>query len=62
MAHSSQQKRNMKKTLLLTIALLLSTITFAQTFVEENFNGSELPNGWSTSEVGATNWKISLTT
>ena len=62
MARCSQQKRNMKKTLLLTIALLLSTITFAQTFVEENFNGSELPNGWSTSEVGATNWKISLTT
>ena len=52
----------MKKTLLLTIALLLSTVTFAQTFVEENFNGSELPNGWTTSEVGATNWKISLTT
>ena len=52
----------MKKTLLLTIALLLSTVMFAQTFVEENFNGSELPNGWTTSEVGSTNWKISLTT
>ena len=62
MARCSQQKRNMKKTLLLTIALLLSTVTFAQTFVEENFNSSELPNGWTTSEVGATNWKISLTT
>ncbi len=52
----------MKKTLLLTIALLFSTISFAQTFVNENFNGSELPNGWSTSETGASNWKISLTT
>ncbi|MBR5215514.1 MAG: T9SS type A sorting domain-containing protein [Bacteroidales bacterium] len=52
----------MKKTLLLTIALLLSTVMFAQTFVEENFNSSELPNGWTTSEVGSTNWKISLTT
>ena len=62
MARCSQQKRNMKKTLLLTIALLFSAITFAQTFVEENFNGSEVPNGWSVSEVGATNWKISLTT
>ena len=51
----------MKKTLLLTIALLLSTITFAQTFVEENFN-ADLPKGWSTSEVGGTNWKISSTT
>ena len=51
----------MKKTLLLTIALLLSTITFAQTFVEENFN-ADLPNGWSTSEIGSTNWKISSTT
>ena len=61
MARCSQQKRIMRKTLLLTIALLLSTITFAQTFVDENFNGSELPSGWSTSEVGASNWKISLT-
>ena len=52
----------MKKTLLLTIALLLSTVMFAQTFVDENFNGSELPNGWTTSEVGINNWKISLTT
>ena len=40
-------------------------MVFAQnraTFVDESFNGSELPSGWSTSEVGANNWKISLTT
>ena len=59
-AHS--KKRDMKKTLLLTIALLFSTITFAQTFVDETFNGSKLPKGWSTSENGSSNWKISSTT
>ena len=55
----------MKKTLLLTIALLFSAMVFAQnraTFVDESFNGSELPDGWTTSEVGTNNWKISLTT
>ena len=52
----------MKKTLLLTIALLFSTIAFAQTFVDESFNKSELPDGWTTSEVGASNWKLSSTT
>ena len=55
----------MKKTLLLTIALLFSAMMFAQnraTFVDESFNGSELPGGWTTSEVGTNNWKISLTT
>ena len=52
----------MKKTLLLTIVLLFSTIAFAQTFVDESFNKSELPDGWTTSEVGASNWKLSSTT
>ena len=52
----------MKKTLLLTIALLFSTMMFAQTFVDESFNKSELPDGWTTSEVGASNWKLSSTT
>ena len=55
----------MKKTLLLTLALLFSAMVFAQnraTFVDESFNGSELPGGWTTSEVGTNNWKISLTT
>ncbi len=40
-------------------------MVFAQnraTFVDESFNGSELPDGWTTSEVGTNNWKISLTT
>ena len=54
-------RMNMKKTLLLTIALLLSTFAFAQTFVDESFD-VELPKGWKTSEVGAGNWKISATT
>ncbi len=52
----------MKKTLLLTIALLFSTVLFSQTFVDESFNSSELPSGWTTSEIGASNWKVSLTT
>ena len=55
----------MKKTLLLTIALFFSTMIFAQTrasFVDESFNDSGLPEGWMTSDLGATNWKISSTT
>ena len=55
----------MKKTILLTIALLLSTVMFAQTratFVDESFNGSDLPSGWKASEVATKNWKISSTT
>ena len=52
---------NMKKTLLLTIALLLTAVTFAQShaYLNETFDGDKLPEGWSISEVGADNWEIS---
>ena len=55
----------MKKTLLLTIALLFSFTVFSQsraTFVNETFDGSGLPEGWTTSEIGNGNWRISSTT
>ena len=54
----------MKKTLLLTLALALTVSIFAQTrgtFVDESFDGSSLPTGWTTSELGASNWKLSTT-
>ena len=54
----------MKKTFLLTLALLLSLSISAQTramFVSESFDGSSLPAGWTTSELGADNWRLSLT-
>ena len=37
-------------------------ITFAQghIYLSESFDGDALPEGWSTSEVGASNWKISV--
>ena len=52
----------MKKTLLLTIALVFSTVLFSQTFVDENFNSSNLPTDWHAADAGSDNWKISTTT
>lgn len=55
----------MKRTILLTFALLFSTLTFAQnraTFVDETFDGASLPEGWTTSDLGSSNWRISSTT
>ena len=55
----------MKKTLLLTLALFLSTIVFAQkraTFVSESFDGPALPEGWTAFGDGTGNWSISSTT
>ncbi len=55
----------MKKTLLLTLALLFSVTLLSQsraTFVSETFDGASLPAGWTTSEVGGENWRISSTT
>ena len=52
----------MKKTLLLTLALLLSVTAFSQSniLLQETFD-SEWPAGWTTSTVGAENWIISAT-
>ena len=54
----------MKKNILLTIALLFSTMMFAQNraiLLNETFDSESLPEGWTTSEVGADNWTISQT-
>ena len=62
MAHCSlltAKKRNMKKTLLLTLALLFSTTIFAQVLIDEKFDSAELPEGWSFTGDGTKNWSIS---
>ena len=54
----------MKKTLLLTLALILSAWAFAQnrgTLLSESFDGKSLPKGWSTMGGGDKNWSITAT-
>lgn len=54
----------MKKSLLFTFALLLSISVIAQTratFINEHFNGSSMPSGWTIKESGLQNWSISAT-
>ncbi len=54
----------MRKTLLLTIALLFSATIFAQSrsiILRETFDSSSLPEGWTTSDPGSGNWIISET-
>ncbi|MCQ2309745.1 MAG: T9SS type A sorting domain-containing protein [Bacteroidales bacterium] len=54
----------MKKSLLLTFALLLSMAVFSQTrttFVSEHFDGSTMPSGWTIKGSGASNWSVSAT-
>ncbi|MBO5957144.1 MAG: T9SS type A sorting domain-containing protein [Bacteroidales bacterium] len=48
----------MKKTLLLTLALLFSTTMFAQ-LIDEKFDSAELPEGWSIMGEAQKNWSIS---
>ena len=51
----------MKKTLLLTIALLLNAAVFAQsraTLLNESFDKTSLPSGWKVMGDGAKNWSI----
>ena len=51
----------MKKTLLLTLALVFSVMGFSQghAFLNESFDSAEWPEGWKVSEVGKDNWSIS---
>ena len=54
----------MKKTLLLTLALLLSVSMFAQnrgTLLQESFDGKSLPKGWSIFGEGKKNWSVTST-
>ena len=54
----------MKKTLLLTLALLLSVTIFAQNesvILRETFDSMHAPLGWTTSDNSTDNWSISNT-
>lgn len=54
----------MKKPLLFVFALLFATAAMAQnrtTFLEESFNGTAIPAGWTKVGVGTNNWAISTT-
>ena len=54
----------MKKTLLFAFALLFATAAMAQTrttYLEESFNGTTIPSGWSVVGAGTNNWSISAT-
>ena len=54
----------MKKTLLFAFALLFATAAMAQTrttYLEESFNGTSIPSGWSVVGAGTNNWSISGT-
>ena len=51
----------MKKTLLFVLALLLSTAMFAQnraSLLHETFDGTDMPEGWTISGLGTSNWSI----
>ena len=55
----------MKKTLLFTFALLLTTATMGQTrhiLLEQLFNESTMPAGWYISEEGTESWSMSPST
>lgn len=54
----------MKKPLLFALALLLSVSVFAQTkatFINEHFDGTSMPSGWTIKGSGTSNWGISAT-
>ena len=54
----------MKKTLLLTLALLLSVTIFAQnrgTLLRETFDSAKMPEGWKITGNNAQNWSLSQT-
>lgn len=52
----------MKKTLLFITAILMSVSVFAQTratLLNEHFDGTSMPAGWTITGVGTSNWSIS---
>ena len=54
----------MKKTLLLTLALFISTVVFSQSrsvILRETFDSTSLPTGWTTTSNSTDNWTISQT-
>ena len=55
----------MKKSLLFVVAMLFATAMMAQnrnTLLQESFDGSSIPTGWSIAGLGSSNWSISATT
>ena len=55
------KKKIMKKTLLLTLALLLSVTIFAQSrisYISEHFDSDDLPTNWTFEGEGSSNWSI----
>ena len=58
------KNKNMKKTLLLTLALLLSVTIFAQTrgtLLRETFDSAKMPEGWKITGGNNQNWSVSET-
>ena len=54
----------MKKVLLFAFALLLATAGMAQNrtmLINESFDGTTIPQGWSVMDLGTSNWSISQT-
>lgn len=54
----------MKKVLLFTMALFFAVASMAQTratLIEQHFDGTSIPSGWSVVGVGSSNWSISTT-
>lgn len=54
----------MKKPLLFALALLLSVSVFAQTkatFINEHFDGTSMPSGWTIKGSGTSNWGVTAT-
>ena len=54
----------MKKHLLLVLAMILTTSIMAQnrqTLLQESFDGSSMPTGWSIVGLGTSNWSVSAT-
>ena len=54
----------MKKTLLFAIALLFATASMAQNrevLLQESFDGTTMPTGWSIAGLGTSNWHVSAT-
>lgn len=55
----------MKKSLLFVVAMLFATAMMAQnrsTLLQESFDGTSIPSGWSITGLGTSNWSISATT
>ena len=58
------KRKEMKKTLLLTIALLLNVVVFSQsraTILSESFDKTSLPSGWKVMGKGSSNWSVTNT-